>query len=289
MPKDPGAITVASFRTRSTIATLSNGIKLPHSEDLFTQQTACLEISDSYCSCTRLGLPFSVVVLIVRATSKPLARLSNLVMENEFDVAYKVEEETGGASKMEEELHEAYKIQEKFDVAYKILMLGDTSAGKSWILNSYCRKPKPWEMTPTIGVSTCWKVVTLSSGKKAKLQFWDTTGNERFAALTETAVKETHGALIVLDVTKETALDNLEHWIKFAESYGKQTVPKIVVGNKIDLTKIRAVSREHCQQAVQKYNLAYVEVSATTGQNLEELFHTLVEEVDRVWSSRKQH
>ena len=209
-------------------------------------------------------------------------------MEEEFDIAYKMEEEFAGACKVADDLHEAYKIQEKFDVAYKILMLGDTSAGKSWILNSYCRKPKPWEMTPTSGVSTCWKVVSLRSGKKAKLQFWDTTGNERFAALTETAVKETHGAVIVLDVTKETALDNLEHWIKFAESYGKHTVPKIVVGNKIDLMRNRAVSREQCEQAVQGHNLAYIEVSATTGHNLERLFHTLVEEVDRVWSSRKR-
>lgn len=179
-------------------------------------------------------------------------------------------------------------MEEEFDVMYKILILGDNNVGKSWILNSYFKKPQPWELRPTIGVNICWKVVTLSSGKKVKLQFWDTTGNERFVALIEMAVKETHGALIVLDVTKETALSNLEQWLKFAESYGTHTVPKIVVGNKLDLSHQRVVSREQCEHIAQEHNLLYMEVSATTGENLEELFTRLVEEVDRVWSLKHQ-
>ena len=51
----------------------------------------------------------------------------------------------------------------------------------------------------------------------------------------------------------------------------------VLVGNKLDLDRERDVSREEADQWVNKLGIKYHEISAKTGDNIEQLFLDIVE------------
>jgi len=52
----------------------------------------------------------------------------------------------------------------------------------------------------------------------------------------------------------------------------------MLIGSKLDLEEYRAVPREEGILAAKKYNLSgFYEISSKTGQNIEELFESLIE------------
>lgn len=63
---------------------------------------------------------------------------------------------------------------------FRILLLGDSTVGKTSLLRRYterCFIPTP---CPTVGVEFYSKMMELPPGIKVKLQLWDTAGQERF-------------------------------------------------------------------------------------------------------------
>ncbi|KAL4506795.1 hypothetical protein ABPG72_001216 [Tetrahymena utriculariae] len=57
---------------------------------------------------------------------------------------------------------------------YKIVLVGDTSVGKTHLLKRYSKNELPKNSAPTIGVEFGTKEVTLKDGTKVKAQIWDT-------------------------------------------------------------------------------------------------------------------
>lgn len=53
----------------------------------------------------------------------------------------------------------------------------------------------------------------------------------------------------------------------------------ILVGNKIDLSKERAVSWKRGQALADKYKIKFIEVSAKTGENVQTIFNMLGGEI----------
>ena len=69
---------------------------------------------------------------------------------------------------------------------------------------------------------------------KFKLQIWDTAGQERYHTITVAYYKAAHGILLFCDMSNESGLSNLDHWI----THIKERAPKacvILVGTKNDL------------------------------------------------------
>ena len=64
--------------------------------------------------------------------------------------------------------------------SFKILLLGDTSVGKTCFLKRYTEDTFQDAYLSTIGFDFKFKMVTLKNGKQVKVQLWDTAGQERF-------------------------------------------------------------------------------------------------------------
>lgn len=64
-----------------------------------------------------------------------------------------------------------------------------------------------YEIQPTVGIDFLVKNVTHKS-KNFRLQLWDTAGQERFRSLIPNYLKDAKCALIVIDVTNKTSLNN---------------------------------------------------------------------------------
>ena len=178
----------------------------------------------------------------------------------------------------------------------KILLIGDSSVGKTSLLFRYTDNYFSEEMISTIGVEYKEKVITLNN-RKIALQIWDTSGQERFRSITQNFYRGADGVFFVFDVTNKNSFENIKVWLNEPQVVELNS-QKILVGNKIDLKEQRVISKEKMEELGVKINLVSFETSAKTGENVEEIFTKIAElilsnksedEVKQVYSKDKQN
>ena len=81
--------------------------------------------------------------------------------------------------------------------------------------------------------------------KNYRLQLWDTAGQERFRALIPNYLKDAKCALIVIDVTNRSSMNNVEMWIDLFNNnkHNEGHTFIVMIGNKIDL-EYREIEQE---------------------------------------------
>jgi small GTP-binding protein len=87
---------------------------------------------------------------------------------------------------------------EKCEYIIKLVLLGDSSVGKTNLLLRFTEENYRSTHTPTIGVDFKIKHMNIS-GKRVKCQLWDTAGQERFRTITETYYKGASGVILVMN------------------------------------------------------------------------------------------
>ena len=176
---------------------------------------------------------------------------------------------------------------------FKILLIGDSSVGKTSLLLKYTDDYFSEQSTSTIGVEFKEKKITLNN-RNITLQIWDTSGQERFRSITQNFYRGSDGILFVFDVTNKESFHNLEYWLNEAK---EDDVKKILIGNKIDLPS-RTISKERMENLGKRYNLKSFETSAKTGENIKEIFTEIAEliiankseeELNSLYSKYKQN
>ena len=162
---------------------------------------------------------------------------------------------------------------ENNDINLKILILGDSSVGKTSLLLKYADGYFPTIYVATIGVEYKIKQINVN-GLDINLQIWDTAGQERFRSITQNFMKGADGIMYVYDITEKSSFDNLKNWIRQSED-STEGFKKIIVGNKSDLELDRNVPKESLQKFCDDRKLKGVEVSAKLGTNVSETFERL--------------
>jgi small GTP-binding protein len=159
------------------------------------------------------------------------------------------------------------------DINLKILILGDSSVGKTTLLLKYVDGYFPTIYVATIGVEFKIKKINVN-GIDLNLQIWDTAGQERFRGVTRNFMKGADGIIYAYDITKKSSFDSLKNWIIQSE---ESTVgfKKIIIGNKADLESERVVSKDAFQKFCQNKNIQGMEVSAKNGTNVDKYFELL--------------
>ena len=80
----------------------------------------------------------------------------------------------------------------------------------------------------------------------------------------------------MFDLTDAESFKNIENWInEINKNTNSDSVCKILIGNKSDLSSKRAVSFEEASEYAKKHGMKYIEVSAKTGENVVEAFLSL--------------
>ena len=99
--------------------------------------------------------------------------------------------------------------KDRHDHLLKILMIGDTSVGKSSLMKRFAEDVFSETILSTVGVD--FKIRCLDiDGQRVKLQIWDTAGQERFGGITSTYYRGSHGVIVVFDVTKRNSFVNIK-------------------------------------------------------------------------------
>ena len=167
------------------------------------------------------------------------------------------------------------------DTVYKVLLLGDSSVGKTCFLLRYCDRTFQEAHLSTIGLDYRLKTMTLKNNKNIKLQIWDTAGQDRFRALTKNYYKGANGIILIYDISTTQTFENVKVWINQIKEEANANVIIYLVGNKIDLPKDkRTVTEEEGQKLADEYKFLFKEASAKEGTNVNEIFQELVEKID---------
>jgi small GTP-binding protein len=174
------------------------------------------------------------------------------------------------------------------DCVYKVLLLGDSTVGKTCFLKKYTDKTFQDVHMSTIGLDYRVKTMTLKSGKVVKLQIWDTAGQDRFRAITKNYYKGANGIILIYDVTSIQTYENVKNWITQIREEASPNVIIYIAGNKIDLEEERKIKTEEGQKLAGELGLPFFETSAKTGVNINESFEDLVEKIDVVYSKLEE-
>ena len=161
------------------------------------------------------------------------------------------------------------------EINIKLILVGDSEVGKSTILLNYTENYFCEEMVATIGLENKVKTINIR-GLKAKLQIWDTAGQEKFSSLTKGFFRNTDGILLVFDLTNNKSFNNIKKWINEVENNSDHKTKKILVGNKVDMKDNIQVSKNDIDNLCKKKKIKYIEVSGKNNTNVNEAFETLV-------------
>ena len=164
----------------------------------------------------------------------------------------------------------------KKEFIYKILLLGDSSVGKTCILARYADNTFQEDHLATIGLDYKIKTVTLDNGKTVKIQIWDTAGQDRFKSITKNYYKGAHGIILIYDITNKRSFDNVKNWVDVIKEEVSEKVTIILVANKIDCNEERKVSTIEGKNIANEYGLQFFETSAKSGENINESFNYLI-------------
>ena len=85
------------------------------------------------------------------------------------------------------------------------------------------------------------------------------------------------GILFVFDVSRSSTFNNIMLWYKTTLKYGLRDVPKILIGNKVNLEDDRKIILPMAEHLSKKINAPYFETSVLFGENLKLIFHKMAE------------
>ena len=154
-------------------------------------------------------------------------------------------------------------------ISYKIILLGDSSVGKTCLFKKLTQGVYTEKIISTIGMdrkSIQFTIPIEENGtekeKNFEVHIWDTAGEERFRTITKQYYKESQGLFLLYDLTKKDTFDNLDKWIvSVRNSLGNDKYIIFLLGNKLDLADNeetgRKVSTEEAINKCKEYNIIW--------------------------------
>ena len=161
---------------------------------------------------------------------------------------------------------------------YKIILVGDSTVGKTNLLTQYVDGKFTEDIISTVGIEFKIKIIQLKNGSKFRLQIWDTSGQEKFMSLTKNYFRGCNVAIFVFDVTNKNSFANIPTWLNSYKEVNSENSKTVLIGNKIDLGK-REVSREEAENFAKEKHLQYFEISVKENKDnvINNMFVQIVE------------
>ncbi|KAK1803005.1 hypothetical protein P4O66_021546 [Electrophorus voltai] len=136
---------------------------------------------------------------------------------------------------------------QNFDYMFKLLIIGNSSVGKTSFLFRYADDSFTSAFVSTVGID--FKVKTVyRNEKRIKLQIWDTAGQERYRTITTAYYRGAMGFLLMYDITNQESFYAVQDWATQIKTYSWDNAQVILVGNKCDLEDDRLVATEDGQR-----------------------------------------
>ena len=167
---------------------------------------------------------------------------------------------------------------DNYEFMFKVVLVGDSFVGKTNIMSKYLKNEFHEDSKATVGVEFGSKQFNVE-GHSIKAQIWDTAGQERYKAITSAYYKGAKGAFIVYDITRKNSFESIDKWINDVTAVADKKITIVLIGNKSDLEDQRQVTKEQGEDKANKLQVAFLETSAFSGENLEKAFQMMIKEV----------
>lgn len=164
------------------------------------------------------------------------------------------------------------------NMSAKLVLLGDMGAGKSSMVLRFVRGQFFEYQESTIGAAFFSQTLALNE-TTIKFEIWDTAGQERYHSLAPMYYRGAAAAIVVYDVTSLDSFNRAKKWVQELQRQGNPNMVMTLAGNKADLTAKRKVEPEEAQAYATENGLFFIETSAKTAQNVNELFYDIAKRV----------
>ena len=154
---------------------------------------------------------------------------------------------------------------------FKLIVIGDENVGKTSIINRFKSNQFSDTYQPTVDLDF-QSIYLYIDNQIVTLLLYDTAGQERFRSLIPLYTKNSHIILLIYDTTNYDSFSNIEKWYSSLSDKNKKEAIFFLVGNKIDLKDQRKVTEEEGKIYADGHNYIFQEMSALTGEGVEELF-----------------
>jgi Ras-related protein Rab-1A len=171
--------------------------------------------------------------------------------------------------------------------SYKIIIIGDSSVGKTNYLTQYVNGKFTEEYNSTVGIEFKDKIIYINNKRKIRLQIWDSSGQERFKSLTKNYFRSCYAALFIFDVTNRNSFNNIKNWLELYNEIADKNSEKILIGNKIDLEN-KTVRAEIAKEFAKKNHLKYFEISVKEKQNINSIFEDIAYSLENNNNKKKK-
>ncbi|EJW01832.1 small GTP-binding protein domain [Edhazardia aedis USNM 41457] len=198
-------------------------------------------------------------------------------MENDFSNA-------SGVNKQQAEIDEIRRIEnlpdlcqaqlQPHDYRAKIVIIGDGGVGKTSFVKRFIGDGDfSRAYKATIGVETNFLYFQTTTGHTILFEVWDTAGQEINSGLSDIYYIGADGFIVFFDVTSRITHKSVKTWICKAEgaNQGKQNLPIVVVGNKVDLMRERKVKADNVRKSIPRA-ADYTDMSVAINYNVEKAF-----------------
>ncbi|KAL7712397.1 GTP-binding protein YPTC4 [Entamoeba marina] len=163
------------------------------------------------------------------------------------------------------------------DYVFKYIIIGEVSVGKSCLLLQFQDQRFQPVYDLTIGVEFGTKNISIGV-TNIKLQIWDTAGSERFRSITRSYYRGAVGVILVYDISRRDTFEKIDEWVEEVKKFGNGMYVMMLVGNKCDLIE-REITTEEGKQKADEMGVHFIEASAKTAENVDEIFIKLSENV----------
>ncbi len=125
----------------------------------------------------------------------------------------------------------------------------------------------------TIGVDISRREMRFDENCTINFLIWDIGGQlQQMAPYRKRFYNGAHAAFLIFDKTRKESFVNIKKWIEDIDRRNPQGIPKILIGNKSDLTFDLEVTDEDIKEYSDRLGIEYIETSAKTGENVDLAF-----------------
>jgi len=158
-------------------------------------------------------------------------------------------------------------------ISKKVILTGSFGVGKTSLFNKFVYSKFSDKYLTTIGVKVNKKVIKVGD-EEMSILLWDIAGEVSQDKVPVSYFLGASGIIYVFDLSRSVTTKNMKEDIEYLKRLLPNGVIKIV-GNKSDL-----VNQETIEKVVAELELhCDLVTSAKTGENVEELFHLIGEEL----------